>query len=100
MAEGSAFRRRTSNLALVASLAQSEVAAELVKAFQSSNPALVSFVHSLLSGAEIEYFTKNENVHRTVEGGAFAVGPVEFWIRQEDGTACEALLVAVAEVKS
>jgi len=71
---------------------------ELVKVYESGNAAIIPLFQSLLSDAGIEFMTKGEPIQdlfgwgRFASNMNFAIGPVEFWVREEN--AAEALAIA------
>jgi hypothetical protein len=72
----------------------------LVNVFETANPALIPVVRSLLDDAEIVFLTKNENLQDIFGGGRLAgfnniLGPVQFWVREDDATTAKALLADI-----
>ncbi len=72
---------------------------ELVKVFETGNAALIPLIESLLHEAEIEFLTKGENLQdlfgigRVGTGFNTVLGPVQFWVRQEDEEMARRLLL-------
>lgn len=66
----------------------------MVKIFETSNPALIAFVESLLKSGDVQYLAKNLRTHN-----AFNIpdltGPVEFWVHESDAADCARLLQGV-----
>ena len=63
---------------------------QLVKAWESSNAALIPLYESLLQAAQIEFMVRGESIQdlfgwgRFGSGSNLVVGPVEFWVREEN----------------
>jgi hypothetical protein len=71
---------------------------ELVKVYETGNPALIPVVESLLDDAGIEYMTKNESIQDLFGWGRFpssisyAIGPVEFYVREDAADEARAIV--------
>src|SRR5207247_4783297 len=70
---------------------------ELVPVFAAGSAALVAVVKSLLESEEIDYMVRGENVQNLfgigqATGFSYAMGPVEFWVREDDVPRARALL--------
>jgi hypothetical protein len=76
---------------------------ELVKVFEGGNPAVIPLVESLFEDAGIEYSTSSESLQelfalgRLGTGHNNAIGPVIFYVRQEDETEARAILATLDE---
>jgi hypothetical protein len=63
---------------------------ELVKVYETGNPAIIALIESVLDDAEIEYSTSSENLQdlfglgRFGAGYNYVIGPVKFFVRVED----------------
>ncbi|HYO75270.1 MAG TPA: DUF2007 domain-containing protein [Thermoanaerobaculia bacterium] len=62
---------------------------DIVKVYACGNPALVPLIESLLNDAGIDFMMKGESVQQLFAAGQFggmsyAMGPVEFWVREDD----------------
>ncbi len=63
--------------------------AVLVKAWETSNAALIPLYQSLLQAAQIAFMIRGEAIQDLLGWGRFgsganlAIGPVEFWVREE-----------------
>jgi Putative prokaryotic signal transducing protein len=71
---------------------------KLVKVLETGDPALIGVIESLLDGAEIDFLTKGAGLQELIGGGRIGtgfntvVGPVEFWVREDqESAACELL---------
>lgn len=79
-----------------------EPEARLVKVYTTGEAAMLPVVHSLLDGAGIEYFAKNEEVQDLFGWGrlgtnySYISGPVEFLVREEDEAAARGVLEELA----
>jgi hypothetical protein len=71
---------------------------ELVKVFQSGNPALIPIVESLLRDAQIEFMTKGQSV-QALQGaiGTSLIVPVQYFVRDEQAEQARELLAGVEE---
>ena len=67
-------------------------AVDLVKVFETANPALVPIVQSLLDDATIECVVRNKYGHDMSRGANPLLGPVQFWVREDEAAAARALL--------
>ena len=76
---------------------------DLVKIFETGNPALIPLVESVLADAGIEFMTKFENVQHLFGWGTFGsnlnyvVGPVYFLVRGEDVEEARTLVAHLAD---
>ena len=82
---------------LVSELPTAGADIELVNVFETGNPALIAVVESLLDDEGIDFLTRNENLQDMFGGGRLAgfnqiLGPVQFWVREEDVAAAKQLL--------
>jgi hypothetical protein len=71
--------------------------AELVQVFVTGDPGLIAIARSLLDGEKIDYFVRGEGLQDLfglgrATGYNFAMGPAEFWVRDEDGENARVLL--------
>jgi hypothetical protein len=71
--------------------------AELVRVFVTGDQGLIAIAHSLLDGQKIDYFVRGEGLQDLfglgrATGYNFAMGPAEFWVRDEDVENARALL--------
>src|SRR4051794_37062003 len=71
--------------------------AQLVCAFTTGNPALIAIAKSLLEGEGIDYLVRGDGLQDLFGVGrvtnySFAMGPPEFWVREEDAERTRALL--------
>lgn len=63
---------------------------ELVKVWETGNPALIALIESVLDDAGIDYSTSSENLQDLFGLGRFGsnynylIGPVKFFVRAED----------------
>jgi hypothetical protein len=64
----------------------------LVKVYETGNPALASVVESLLNGSDIPSVVRNRHAHGALGGDAFTRNPVEFWVRENDADDARNLL--------
>ena len=71
--------------------------AELVRVFVTGDMGLIAIANSLLEGEKIDFFVRGDGLQdlfglgRTT-GYNFAMGPAEFWVRQEDAENARGLL--------
>lgn len=71
---------------------------KLIKVLETGNPALIGVIESLLDDAEIDFLTKGAGLQDLIGGGRIGtgfntvVGPVEFWVREDQGPAARELL--------
>jgi hypothetical protein len=76
---------------------------DLVTIFETGNAALIAMAKSLLDGADIAYFVKNENLQNLFGGGVMGtgfnvvVGPVQIQVRREDQDTARTLLSDLGE---
>lgn len=76
---------------------------ELVLVYETADAALIPVVKSLLDDAEIQYMVKGESVQdffglgRFPAGRSYVVGPVGFFVREDEAEAARALLAALVE---
>ena len=71
--------------------------AQLVAVFTTGDPGLIAIVRSLLDGEQIDYFVRGEGLQDLFGLGrtthySFAMGPAEFWVREEDADNARTLL--------
>lgn len=71
---------------------------KLETVYATGDPALVALVISLLEGAQIEYFTKNNAIQDLIGIGGvgglnYVTGPVEFVVPAKDAPTARELLV-------
>jgi hypothetical protein len=62
---------------------------KLIAVFAAGDPGVIAIAPSLLDGEQIDYFVCG--VGRT-NSDSFAIGPAEFWVREEDAENARALL--------
>ena len=80
--------------------AEPEIA--LVKVYETGNAALVPVFESLLANAGIDFMTKGEGLQDLFGWGRFGtnfnyvVGPVEFYVREDDAAEAEAIAESLA----
>ena len=84
------------DVTLVNQLEAGSEQAELTKIFETAEPSLIPVVESVLRTAGIEFLAKNQNLHSTVPGTHFAVGPVEYWVADDQAEDARALLRELA----
>jgi hypothetical protein len=71
--------------------------AKLVRLFATGDVGLIAIANSLLEGEKIDFFVRGDGLQdlfglgRTT-GYSFAMGPAEFWVREEDAENARALL--------
>jgi hypothetical protein len=70
---------------------------QLVPVLATGNPALIAIAKSLLDGEGIEYMVKGEGLQNlfgigTASNYSFAMGPAEFWVRQDEAEHARTLL--------
>ena len=75
--------------------------AKLVSVYSTANPALIAIAKSLLDGEGIDYLVKGEGFQDLFGLGSMttyslAMGPPEFWVREDDADRARALLAEVA----
>jgi hypothetical protein len=64
----------------------------------TGDAGLIAVARSLLEGEEIDYFVKGDGLQdlfglgRISGGFSFAMGPAEFWVRQDDADRARELL--------
>ena len=71
--------------------------AELVQVLVTGDPGLIAIARSLLDGEKIDYFVRGEGLQDLfglgrATGYNFAMGPAEFWVRDDDAENARALL--------
>jgi hypothetical protein len=70
---------------------------ELVRVLTTGDAALIAIARSLLEGEKIDFFVRGDGLQdlfglgRTT-GYSFAMGPAEFWVREEDAENARTLL--------
>ena len=75
---------------------------KLVQVFEGGNPAILPLVESVLDEAGIEFSTSSENLQDLFGGGRFGggwnylIGPVKFFVREEDEQNARAVLAVMA----
>ena len=69
---------------------------DLVKVFETGNPALVPLVESLLADAKIECIVKNKRKF-DLFGANPMLGPVQFFVRDDEAEEARALLAEQGE---
>ncbi|MFL6247911.1 MAG: putative signal transducing protein [Thermoanaerobaculia bacterium] len=75
---------------------------ELTRVYMGSNPAIVPLIESLLADAGIEFMKKFDGVQDFFAAGRLLglnqiVGPVEFWVREDDAEQALELLAEIDE---
>lgn len=71
---------------------------QLACVLSTGDAGLIAVARSLLEGEEIDYFVKGDGLQdlfglgRISGGFSFAMGPAEFWVRQEDADRARDLL--------
>ena len=76
---------------------------EIVKVFETGNPALISIVESLLEDADIEYSKSRENLQDLFGWGRlggtynYITGPVMFYVRADDEAEARGLIAPLLE---
>ncbi len=72
---------------------------KLVKIYEEGDAAVLPLIESLLRDADIEFMTRGEALQDLFALGRFgtgggnnAIGPVEFWVREEDAEEARALI--------
>src|SRR5258708_37906656 len=71
--------------------------AELVSIMATGDAGLIAVAKSLLEGEEIDYFVRGEGLQDLfglgrATGFSFAMGPAEFWVREDDAARARELL--------
>jgi hypothetical protein len=71
--------------------------AKLVAVFATGDPGVIAIARSLLDGEKIDYFVRGEGLQDLFGVGrtnsySFAMGPAEFWVREEDADNARTLL--------
>lgn len=76
----------------------------LVKIYEGGNAAVLPLIESVLRDANIEFMTRGEALQDLFAlggfgtgGGSNALGPVEFWVREDDEAAARELLAGALE---
>ncbi|HEX9984582.1 MAG TPA: DUF2007 domain-containing protein [Thermoanaerobaculia bacterium] len=81
---------------------QGEPDVALVKVYECGNAALIPLLESVLDNAGIEYMTKGQPIQNLFGWGSFgsnqnfAIGPVEFYVREEFAEEARAVLETFA----
>ena len=76
----------------------------LVKVYETGNAAVIPVVQSLLADADIDFMTKGEPIQDLFGWGRFGtnlnyvIGPVHFYVREEDQQEAEAILGGLKEL--
>src|SRR6266850_258908 len=70
---------------------------ELVRVLATGDAGLIAVAKSLLEGDEIDYFVKGDALQDLfgfgrIGGFSYAMGPAEFWVREEDADRASELL--------
>jgi hypothetical protein len=70
---------------------------QLVRVYVTGNPALIAIAKSLLDAEGIDYLVKGDGVQDLFGFGratnySFAMGPPEFWVREDDADRARTLL--------
>jgi putative signal transducing protein len=70
---------------------------ELVRVLATGDAGLIAVAKSLLEGAEIDYFVRGDGLQDLFGLGritaySFAMGPAEFWVREDDADSAGELL--------
>jgi hypothetical protein len=70
---------------------------ELVRVLASGDAGLIAIARSLLEGAEIDYFVRGDGLQDLfglgrITGFSYAMGPAEFWVREDDAVRARELL--------
>lgn len=71
---------------------------EFACVLSTGDAGLIAVARSLLEGEQIDYFVKGDGLQdlfglgRISGGFSFAMGPAEFWVRQEDADRARELL--------
>lgn len=71
--------------------------AKLVRVLATGDAGLIAVAKSLLDGDEIDYFVKGDGLQDLfglgrISGFSYAMGPAEFWVREEDADRARELL--------
>jgi|GEM_PF-158060 len=80
--------------------------AGLVKIYEAGNAAVIPMIESVLNSADIEFMTRSEPIQDLFGWGRFgsnlnyAIGPIEFYVREEAADEARALLQALPEPDS
>lgn len=74
--------------------------AELVCVLATGDAGLIAVAKSLLEGDEIDYFVKGDGLQDLfglgrISGFNYAMGPAEFWVREEDADRARELLASL-----
>ena len=74
---------------------------QLVRVYVTGNPALIAIAKSLLDGEGIDYLVKGDGIQDLFGVGratnySFAMGPPEFWVREDDADRARTLLADLA----
>ncbi len=69
----------------------------LVRILATGDAAVIAVATSLLEGAEIDYFVRGDGLQDLfglgrITGYSFAMGPAEFWVREDDAERARELL--------
>jgi hypothetical protein len=75
--------------------------AELVRVLATGDAGLIAIAKSLLDGEEIDYLVRGDGLQDLVglgriTGFSFAMGPAEFWVREDDADRARELLQDLA----
>jgi hypothetical protein len=71
--------------------------AELVRVFVTGDMGVIAIAKSLLEGEKIDYFVRGDGLQDLfglgrATGYSYAMGPAEFWVREEDAENVRTLL--------
>ena len=71
--------------------------AELVRVLATGDAGLIAIARSLLDGEEIDYLVRGDGLQDLVgmgriTGFSYAMGPAEFWVREDDADRARELL--------
>jgi hypothetical protein len=71
--------------------------AELVRVLATGDMGLIAIAKSLLDGEKIDYYVRGDGLQDLFGVGrmtsySFAMGPAEFWVREQDAENARALL--------
>jgi Putative prokaryotic signal transducing protein len=85
--------------------ARGQADVKLAKVFATSDPALIGVAESLLDDAGIDFLTKGAEIQDLIGGGRIggynlAIGPVEFWVREDEQAEARALFDDFAELST
>jgi len=94
------------DLVVPADAQPAEPETRLVRIYEGGNAAVLPLIESLLRDANIEFMTRGEALQDLFAlgrfgtgGGSNAVGPVEFWVREDDEAAARELLAGATDAE-